>query len=327
VAAALCNLALLYDSQGKYDEAEPLYIRSLAIREKALGPEHPDIAGSLNNLAELYRSLGKYDEAEPFYIRSLAILEKALGPEHPHVATALNNLALLYYSLKKYYKAELLYKRSLAISEKVLGPEHPNVEIIRNNLALLYKSQNKNDKEKVPYKHSGMENIENQLKEIIEKRLLKAPQEAKKSFPSVLQSSQVNWTFSDTERFFLLIFFDMAGLKRMKELSNKGYHPFPGFINEKDDPTPSAFRFEKSRNTFIKSCSVENSYALSLGKDSTVIICDLHQSLTTPELGHYQYIVDLAYIISYGDEINRGNLLEHLDSLIAYSIYEWRYKA
>jgi hypothetical protein len=166
----------------------------------------------------------------------------------------------------------------------------------------------------------------NQLKEIVEKRLIKAPQEAKRKFPPVLQGYQVNWTFADTERFFLLIFFDMAGFKRMKELSNKGYHPFPGLINEKDDPAPSAFRFEKSRNTFISGCSVENAYTLSLGKDSTVIICNHHQSLTTPELGHYQYTVDLAYIISYGDEINRGNLLEYLDSLITYSIHEWRYK-
>ncbi len=40
---------------GRYDEAEPLYKRSLAIREKALGPEHPDVAASLENYAALLR--------------------------------------------------------------------------------------------------------------------------------------------------------------------------------------------------------------------------------------------------------------------------------
>jgi len=40
-------------SQGNYAEAEPLYRRALAIVEKALGPEHPNVAASLNNLAEL----------------------------------------------------------------------------------------------------------------------------------------------------------------------------------------------------------------------------------------------------------------------------------
>ena len=36
--------------QGRYAEAEPLYKRSLVIWEKALGPEHPDVATTLSNL-------------------------------------------------------------------------------------------------------------------------------------------------------------------------------------------------------------------------------------------------------------------------------------
>ena len=34
-------------------DAEHLFKRSLTIREKALGPDHPDVAKSLNGLAEL----------------------------------------------------------------------------------------------------------------------------------------------------------------------------------------------------------------------------------------------------------------------------------
>ena len=41
-------------SQGKYVEAEPLYQRALAMREKVLEPEHPDVANSLNNPASQY---------------------------------------------------------------------------------------------------------------------------------------------------------------------------------------------------------------------------------------------------------------------------------
>ncbi len=85
MATSLNDLALLYDNQSKYAEAEPLYKRSLAIYEKALGPEHPHVAASLNNLATLYRDQGRYAEAEPLNKRALAIVEKALGPDHPHV--------------------------------------------------------------------------------------------------------------------------------------------------------------------------------------------------------------------------------------------------
>ena len=55
---------MLYRDQGRYADAEPLYKRSLAIREKALGPDHPDVAMSLNNLAAFYRAQGRYADAE-----------------------------------------------------------------------------------------------------------------------------------------------------------------------------------------------------------------------------------------------------------------------
>ena len=57
--------------------------RALAIREKALGPEHPITANCLNNLVDLLRDQGDLAEARPLLERALAIREKALGPEHP----------------------------------------------------------------------------------------------------------------------------------------------------------------------------------------------------------------------------------------------------
>ncbi|MBF0602527.1 MAG: CHAT domain-containing protein, partial [Nitrospirae bacterium] len=125
-----------------------------AIREKALGPEHPDVAQSLNNLAELYRVQGHYAQAEPLYKRSLAIREKALGPEHPEVALNLNDLAVLYKTQGQYAQAELLYKRSLAIYEKALGPEHPNVAASLKNVADLYSTQGQYAQAEPLYKRS-----------------------------------------------------------------------------------------------------------------------------------------------------------------------------
>ena len=39
--------------QGKYEEAEPLYHKALAIDRKVYGNEHPAVARDLNNLAGL----------------------------------------------------------------------------------------------------------------------------------------------------------------------------------------------------------------------------------------------------------------------------------
>ena len=74
----------------------PLYKLSLEIKEKAHGPDHPDVTTALNNLALLYHSQSKHGEADPLYKRALEIWEKARGPDHPDVAKSLNNLAELY---------------------------------------------------------------------------------------------------------------------------------------------------------------------------------------------------------------------------------------
>jgi tetratricopeptide (TPR) repeat protein len=139
-ATALNQQVVELYQQGRYAEAIPIAERVLAIREKALGPDHPAVAQSLYNLAALYDSLGDYAKAEPLIKRSLVIREKALGPNHPDVARSLNNLAVLYNALGDYAKAEPLYKRSLAILEKTYGPDHPDVARSLNSLAVLYGS-------------------------------------------------------------------------------------------------------------------------------------------------------------------------------------------
>jgi tetratricopeptide (TPR) repeat protein len=138
LADSLNNLACLYESMGRYTEAEPLYVRSLAISEEDLGANHPDTATSLNNLAVLYYSMGKYAEAEPLHVRSLAIKEEQLGANHPSTATSLNNLAELYRSMGRYVETEPLFVQSLAIREKELGANHPSTATSLNNLAGLY---------------------------------------------------------------------------------------------------------------------------------------------------------------------------------------------
>ena len=140
-ARELYKRALELYKAGRYSEAIPLMQRSLAAREKALGPNHPEVADSLNNLALLYDDQGRYGDAEPLYKRSLAIREKALGPDHPDVAESLNNLAGLYKAQGRYADAEPLYKRSLAIRERTLGSDHPDVAESLNNLAVLYDAQ------------------------------------------------------------------------------------------------------------------------------------------------------------------------------------------
>ena len=53
------RLVELYQA-GKFSEAQPLAQRALAIWQKALGPDHPNVATSLNNQAEIYSERGAF---------------------------------------------------------------------------------------------------------------------------------------------------------------------------------------------------------------------------------------------------------------------------
>lgn len=54
VAEGLSNLAIMYNQQGDYARAQPLYERALAIWEKTRGPDHADVAHTLTDLAVLH---------------------------------------------------------------------------------------------------------------------------------------------------------------------------------------------------------------------------------------------------------------------------------
>ncbi len=146
LAICLNGLAGLYQSQGKYGEAEPLFVHALLIREKRLGAYHPNVATSLNNLGLLYESQGKYRDAELFYLRSIEIYTRQFGVDHLTIADSFNNLAELYHTQGRYNEAQPLFVKSLLIYEKELGADHLNVAIVLNNLALLYQTQKKYSK-------------------------------------------------------------------------------------------------------------------------------------------------------------------------------------
>src|SRR5688572_7931245 len=53
--AAISWLAYVYVAQGRLAEATPLFERTVAIFEKALGVNHPEVANALGNVAEMHR--------------------------------------------------------------------------------------------------------------------------------------------------------------------------------------------------------------------------------------------------------------------------------
>ena len=62
-----------YHKQGKYAQAEPFLQRALAIVEKALGPDHPNVARVLESYAQLLRQMKRGAAARKLEARARTI--------------------------------------------------------------------------------------------------------------------------------------------------------------------------------------------------------------------------------------------------------------
>jgi serine/threonine protein kinase/tetratricopeptide (TPR) repeat protein len=125
-ARTICALGRLEQSRGNRDQAERRYRQSLAIRERILGRDHPDVAESLSGLAGVL-ALKQIGEAEQLARRSLSIREKALGDNHPDVAESLSTLVGVTLDIGKPKEIEAYLRRAIAIRENSLGQAHPDL--------------------------------------------------------------------------------------------------------------------------------------------------------------------------------------------------------
>jgi tetratricopeptide (TPR) repeat protein/DNA-binding XRE family transcriptional regulator len=141
LASLLIRTADYLLQRAQYEQAEPLYLHALHIREQSLGSEHPQVAFPLGGLADLYQEQGNYQQAEALYLRALRLWEQAPAQEYPEVAFLLNNLAILYYEQGNHQRAEQLLQQALHLDEQMCGHEHRNTAARLNNLAVLYIEQ------------------------------------------------------------------------------------------------------------------------------------------------------------------------------------------
>ena len=121
---SIANLALIYNNQGRWREAEELQAKELNICSRVLGEEHPDTLTSITNLASTYRDQGRWKEAEELDMQVIKTRKRVLGEEHPDILTNMANLALTYSKQGQWKEAEKLGMQVLETSSRVLGKEH-----------------------------------------------------------------------------------------------------------------------------------------------------------------------------------------------------------
>lgn len=163
---------------------------------------------------------------------------------------------------------------------------------------------------------------EKRIRKILDRKLLKVSKNVTSPFFSTIGEDFEIYSLR-TKHLLGVFLLSKVEFQRVKEFEIKGYVPFPALYTTQDG-RPTAFRFEKSRNVYIKSNTVQNAISLSLGPDSTVILQDHTQKVLTNEIGQLEYKIDLGFLISFGSDIDEFNSYEYLEELIAYAIKSWR---
>ncbi len=147
-ASLLARSARYLLDHALYEQAEPLFLRTIHIWEQTGEANRAELAASLNDLAVLYRKRGKYEQAEPLFLRTIHLWEQTGGANGAELAASLDNLAALYRMQGKYEQAEPLLLRAIQIWEQTRGFDHPEVASPLDNLAALYYEQGKYEQAK-----------------------------------------------------------------------------------------------------------------------------------------------------------------------------------
>ncbi len=129
------NLGGIEHARGRYAAGEPHARRSVALREKELGPNHVAVAADVAALAALVEGRGRLDEAAKLYQRALRVFRRKLGEASTEVALNLSSLATLRQQQGRSAEAGRLFARALPLQERLYGRAHPEVAMTLHNLA------------------------------------------------------------------------------------------------------------------------------------------------------------------------------------------------
>ena len=85
----LHGLALSYNCVGRSQEAEELLRKTLEMKKRILGEEHPDTFETMHGLAVCYNSLEQFEMADALFHKTLEMRARVLGDGHPDTKMAM----------------------------------------------------------------------------------------------------------------------------------------------------------------------------------------------------------------------------------------------
>src|SRR5262249_49860173 len=100
---------------------------AVTLKERALGPDHPDVAITLSNLALERMRLGQLDAALTAIDRALSIHTKSGDPDASVFANLHSNRGDVLVALQRYAEAGDEFAASLKVLRRELASDHENL--------------------------------------------------------------------------------------------------------------------------------------------------------------------------------------------------------
>jgi tetratricopeptide (TPR) repeat protein len=133
-ATCFSNLASSLDQQEKLETAEEFFLESLKIKQKLIGPIHPELVGTMHELATNYSKQKKYDKAESLYKQTITMAEKTMGCNSPLVFVAIDQLSKLYSKQDKIFHATVLVNLSIAKRNSIKTGQKVTLESLTKDM-------------------------------------------------------------------------------------------------------------------------------------------------------------------------------------------------
>jgi tetratricopeptide (TPR) repeat protein len=139
----MSNLALVYQNQSRYDDAEALFLQVLDTQERDLGPQHPDVIMVMANLADMYHHIGRYDDAAGLFEKTVAGAQQAFGPSHWLTCTIRAGYGRTLMVLERYEEADAHLLQAYEGMVKRPGPDPTQPAKLLQMLVELYEGWGK----------------------------------------------------------------------------------------------------------------------------------------------------------------------------------------
>jgi eukaryotic-like serine/threonine-protein kinase len=120
----LTERAVILSRRHDFRSALPFARDAVLLKEKTLGPDHPDVAHSLVDLDLALAGVGQPAEALIANDRAMRIYRQAYGEDNTYVALCLNNRGEALLALGRYHEARAAFEGAIAKWSAVFGPEH-----------------------------------------------------------------------------------------------------------------------------------------------------------------------------------------------------------